>query len=164
MSKKRVSYLILGLVMMVLGGALFMIGISSVVGDTRITLDGSYYCNGMCDIGYLELETNEYEKLISEEKSFVVFVDQMGCDVADNLRKFTNDYFPPHGVKIYRMMFADVKESSLHEKVKYYPSLVVVSKGKVKVFLRADSDEDAGAFNDYSEFEKWVEKYIFTEI
>ncbi len=163
MNKKRIIGLIVGLVMVVLGAVLFMVGISNVVSDTQVKLDPSYYCNGACDEGYLEIGKDEFEELINKEKSFVVFVDQSACDAADRLRRFTSDYFPSHGVKIYRMMFSELKESSLHEKVKYYPSLVVVSKGKVRIFLRADADEDADMFNEYDKFVEWVKKYIYTE-
>ena len=61
---------------------------------------------------------------------------------------------------MYRMMFAEVKESSLHDQVKYYPSVVVVDKGRVRVWLRADSDEDAEMYNNYDVFNDWMGRYI----
>jgi hypothetical protein len=64
------------------------------------------------------------------------------------------------GVKAYRMMFSDVRNSSLHDYVKYYPSVVVVSRGKPIVWLRADADEDSDAYNDEEAFKKWLSKYL----
>jgi hypothetical protein len=61
------------------------------------------------------------------------------------------------GILAYRMMFEEVKESSLYTQVKYYPSVVVVSRGRVMAYLRADSDEDADKYNDYDAFKKWMD-------
>ena len=79
---------------------------------------------------------------------------------ADRLRGFVQDYAKEKGVKVYRMMFDEVKESSLHEQVKYYPSVAVLSKGKVAGWLRADADEDASAYNDFEAFKEWIDKYL----
>ena len=64
------------------------------------------------------------------------------------------------GVKVYRMMFEDARETSLHESVKYYPSVVVVRGGKPVAWLRADADEDADAYNEEGAFRVWVQKYL----
>ena len=77
----------------------------------------------------------------------MVFVDQGGCKTADNLRGFVLDYAKEKGLKVYRLFFGDMKETSMHDKVKYYPSVVMVSKGRIVGFLRADSDEDAVVYN-----------------
>lgn len=158
--KKKIGGLVVGLIAVVLGSVLFMFAVAGVFNNQMTVLDGEYYCEGTCESELEELTEESYEKLIEEKKSFVVFVDQIGCDTADKLRGFTNDYFPEQGVRIYKMMFSTLKETSLHEKVKYYPSLVVISKGTVKAFLRADSDEDAKVFNEYGSFIDWVNKRV----
>ena len=161
MPKKRIAYLILGLVMIITGSILFALAVSGVFDPLETELDAEYYCEGTCEEEFTELSKEDYEDLIKKKKSFVIFVDQSGCDGADRLRKFSSDYFSESGVKIYKMMFADLKETTLHEKVKYYPSLVVIRKGNVRAFLRADSDEDADAFNQYGSFIDWVNKHVF---
>ena len=160
MPKKRIAYLILGLVMIVTGSILFALAVSGVFDPSETELDAEYYCEGTCEEEFTELSKEDYEDLIKKKKSFVIFVDQSGCDGADRLRKFSSDYFSENGVKIYKMMFADLKETTLHEKVKYYPSLVVIRKGNVRAFLRADSDEDADAFNQYGSFIDWVNQHV----
>ena len=90
----------------------------------------------------------------------MVFVDQDGCTTADRLRGYVKDWAASAGVKVYRMMFSEVKESSLHDAVKYYPSVAVVSRGHVVGALRADSDEDAAAYNDYEAFRGWMGRWL----
>ena len=153
--------LVLGLLIVVVGGILFVVAVSGGFdGDSRAVLDAEYRCDGECGGGFMDLSPDEYERLVAEKKSFVVFVDQGGCKTADNLRGFVSDYADARGFKVYRMMFEDVKKTSLYDFVKYYPSVAVVSRGKVIGNLRADSDEDADAYNKYEAFEGWADKYL----
>ena len=151
--------LIVALVVVLFGSLLFM-GLVGWFGEAKITLDAEYICSEECDGEYMELTKDGYEELIEGKKSFIVFVDQDGCTTADTLRKYMRDWAKDAGAKAYRMMFEEVKESSLHEYIKYYPSVVLVDKGKVRVYLRADSDEDAKMYNDYTELENWIKRWI----
>ena len=152
--------LIVALVVVLLGSLVFVGAVAGWFDDSKVVLDAEYLCGDGCDGEYMELTKEGYEGLIGEKKSFVVLVDQNGCTTADRMRGYVQDWAIDAGVKVYRMMFEEVKESSLHEYVKYYPSVVVVEKGRVRVYLRADSDEDAGIYNDYGEFESWMEHWV----
>ncbi len=152
---------LLVLLLVVVGGAVLFVGATSGwFSSIKVVLDAEYYCGEECDGEFLELSGAEYEKLIKGGKSFVVFVDQSGCVTADKLKGYVKDWADGAGVKVYKMMFADARETSLHDYVKYYPSVVLVSKGKVIRFLRADSDEDAEMYNDSDAFKKWILKYL----
>ena len=134
--------------------------VSGWFGGGKVVLDVEYYCGESCDGEYLQLTGVEYEELVRDGGSFVVFVDQSGCTTADRLREYMSDYALETGIKVYRMMFAEAKETLLHDYVKYYPSVVVVSKGRVVGYLRADSDEDADYYNDYEAFRMWMRRYL----
>lgn len=159
--KKQIGVLglIVALVVVLFGGVLFVGAVSGWF-DSKTVLDAEYVCGGNCDEEFMELDATGYEGLVAAKKSFVVFVDQGGCTTADRLRGFVQDYAREKGVKVQRMMFEQVKESSLHEQVKYYPSVAIVSKGKVTGYLQADSDADAPAYNDYESFKNWMNKYL----
>ena len=145
---------------MVGGTVLFVGATSGWFGGGKVVLDTEYYCGESCNGEMMELTGMEYEELVRDGGSFVVFVDQSGCTTADRLREYVSDYVLEMGVKAYRMMFSEVKETSLHDFVKYYPSVVVVSKGRVAGYLRADSDEDVDIYNDYGAFRKWMGRYL----
>ena len=158
-----VGKLVLALVVVVLSGVLFVGAASGWFdGGKKVVLDAEYVCRAECDGEFLEgeseagLNAREYEELIAAKKSFILLVDQGGCTTAERLKGYMRDFMKEAGGKAYRMMFSEVKNSSLHEKVKYYPSVVVVSRGEVIGFLRADSDEDAKMYNDYEEFKGWL--------
>ena len=152
--------LVISLVVVLFGSILFVGAVSGWFDGQKVTLDAEYVCGEGCDGDFLELDAAGYQALVEAGKSFVVFVDQGGCTTADRLRGYAADYAREAGIKVYRMMFSEVKESALHEAVHYYPSFAVVSKGSVVAALQADSDADAPAYNDYTEFTKWVKRYL----
>lgn len=152
--------LIVALVIVLIGGLIFMGAVAGWFDDPKVVIDGEYVCDNESGCDYMELTAGEYDELVKTQKSFVVFVDQDGCTTADRLRGYVSDWATSRGMKVYRMMFAEVKESSLHDQVKYYPSVVVVDKGVVRAWLRADSDEDAEMYNNYDAFNEWMGRYL----
>ena len=156
----RALILTIAPVVLLLVGLLIAAAAVGWFNDPKVSLDPEYYCSDDCGGEYLELSKENYEKLIADKKSFIIFLDQRGCETADTLRSFVMDFARSKGVKVYKMMFEDEKETSLHDVIKYYPSVVMISKGKVVGYLRADSDEDAPAYNNYEDFEKWIRRYL----
>lgn len=149
--------LVVALVVVLFGGVLFVGAASGWFDDPKVKLDVEYYADGA---EFMELSAGEYEGLVEARKSFVVMVDQVGCTTADRLREYVTQYMTETGILVYKMMFSEVKESSLNEAVKYYPSVVVVGKGAVRGYLRADSDDDAEAYNNYDAFKEWMGEYL----
>ena len=156
--KKQIVGLILALILVVGGGVLFVGMAAGWFSSPVVRVDTEYLCSSEC--GFDDLDANKYEQMVNDKKSFVVFVDQNGCKTADNLEGFVKDYAGAHGFEVFRLMFEEMKKTSMHESVKYYPSVVLVSGGKVTYWLRGDSDEDAPMYNDYDEFEKWMDGKI----
>ena len=153
----KVWQLVVGLLLVVGGTVGFILAVSGVFNDPKAEISAEYLCGENCDGEYIELSPAEYSSLIDEKKSFVVFVDQDGCTTADTLEGYVRDFAATRGFKVFRMMFSDVKKTSLYDFVKYYPSVAVMSNGKVIGWLRADADEDAAAYNNYDDFLGWVE-------
>ena len=149
--------LVVALIVVLIGGVLFVGAVSGWFDDTKVKLDEEYYADGA---EFMELSAGEYEGLVEAKKSFVVMVDQSGCTTADRLREYVTRYMTETGILVYKMMFEQVKESSLHDHVRYYPSVVVVDKGVVRGYLRADSDEDAEMYNNYDAFKEWMKRYL----
>lgn len=159
--KKTIIFLVAALILVTLGTVLFVGAVSGwFSGPMVATIDDEYRCINNCVLELSEITGEEYEKMVRESKSFVVLIDQGGCVTAGKLREFAYDYSNSRGFTIFKISFADVKESSLGEYVKYYPSVAVISKGKVLTFLRADSDEDSPAYNTYSDFKAYLDSFV----
>ena len=158
----QIAGLIVALVVILIGGLVFAGAVSGWFDGPKVALDSEYYCDGQnCpDNEFLELTTEEYDELANAKKTFIVFVDKDGCTTADKMRTFITDYAKEKGIKVYRIAYEDMKETTMYELVKYYPSVVIVTKGKVFKFLRADSDEDVDAFESKEAFNAWMGKYL----
>ena len=159
-SRLKVWQQVLMLIAVVGLTTLFIGAVAGWFEQKKVAIDEEYYCSEECDGEYLDIDASEYDKLVGEKKSFVVLIDQGGCKTADRLREYAREYSKEAGVRVYRMMFEEMKKTQLHDNVKYYPSVVLVSKGSPVVWLRADEDEDADEYNDYDSFKKWMKEYL----
>ena len=149
--------LVMLLIMMVGGGVLFMGSMAGWFDSKKVVVDEEMFCETECDKYLVDIDAASYEELVKGRKSFILLIDQNGCDTADRVRSFISEYAKEHGVKVYRMMFSDMKETALHDIVKYYPSVVLVSKGAPMVWLKADENNDSDKYNNYETFREWVD-------
>ena len=108
----------------------------------------------------IDISKDEYEKLIEEKKSFVVMVDKPDCYTTADMRKRMSEFPDDMQFRYYRIMWTQAKESSLHEYVKYVPSVAIIHNGSVVDFLNADSDEDTAKYNDAQALQDWLKEYI----
>ena len=104
----------------------------------------------------VDLSMSDYNKIISDKKSGLIFVDQNGCVTAEKMRKFIDEISAENNMKFYRMMWSEAKEVMPHEEVPYYPSLVIIKDGNIIASLRANSDEDGPIYNDKKLLEDWI--------
>lgn len=153
MSRSRKLCIIFGIVFLLAGafGILF-----SVFSNQKFKLDDDQFGSSE----FVRISGEEYEKLKEEKKSFLVFVDQDGCITADGLEKISKETMDEKNLKVYEIMFADTRETSMFEKVKYYPSFVIIKNGEIVSWLKADADEDVERYKDKAELNLWLDKYI----
>ena len=155
---KRRKWKIIGVTMggVVIAGLIVGLIIFMMVRPWPVKLADEYY--GESEM--MTLTKDEYEKLLAEGKSFVVMVDNAGCTTTERMRGMMAEFPGEMQFKYYQMMWPEAMESSLHEYVKYFPSVVVVKDGKVAYYLRADADEDAIYYNSGDELEKWLRERV----
>ena len=160
MKNWKIWQLVIGLILVVGGTVVFILAVSGVFSSPRAEISVEYLCGDDCSGEYIEIGVDEYEKLIEEKKSLVVFVDQGGCTTADRLEGYVSDWAKDKGVKPFKIMYEQMKKTSLADSVKFYPSVAVISNGKPIGWLRADEDEDSDAYNNYDAFLTWIQKYL----
>lgn len=108
----------------------------------------------------IDIDKNDYEKLLEDKKSFVVMIDKPDCYTTANMREYMASFPEDMQFKYYRIMWSQARESSLHEKVKYVPSVAIIQNGAVVDFLDANSDEDVSKFNSAETLQSWLKEYI----
>jgi hypothetical protein len=117
-------------------------------------LDDEYY--GASEA--IDIDADGYEQLIKDKKSFVIMVDKPQCYTTTNMREWMTNF--PEKFKYYRIMLEELQQSSLHEKVKYVPSLALIRKGEVVDFLDADAEEDVPMYNNADSLREWIKEHV----
>ena len=102
--RNRILVILVGIVL-VFAAVVFAIRDGNIFGGGKVILSEEY-------VGefkeYNDLSAEEYENLIGEEKSFVLFVDQNGCNTAVILKGFVEDWAREAGVKVQKIMFSEM--------------------------------------------------------
>ena len=132
--------------------AVIMINISG----GRFRLDADDYGESV----EVYIDDKEYTEMISQKRSFIVMVDKPGCvttsDISDWLQKYPDEM----KFKYYNLRWSYAKKTSLHDYVKFTPSIALIREGEVVAWLRADSDEDKSYYEDSEALKSWLKKYI----
>lgn len=151
----KLRNIFIALVSLVYIAAVATCGIYAATHQTFL-LDQAYYGSSE----QINIDAAEYEQLVDEKASFVLFVDMTGCITAEGLRTMTSEIAAENQIQFLHIMWPEAKTTSLHGPVKYYPSIVIVHNGEIVDFLQADSDEDAKYYNSKDELANWLMHYI----
>ena len=127
-----------------------------VTRQTPVTLSPEYYDA----TAVIDINQDQYDQLIKDEKSFVIMVDNPGCTTTARMREFLNDLPTEHQFVYYKIMWQDAKVTDLHNYIKYFPSLAIIDHGRVAYYLSADSDQDAPYYNNATDLANWLETRI----
>ncbi len=107
-----------------------------------------------------DLTQAEYEQMIVSERSFVLMVDNPGCVTTANMREMMSNFSDDLKFTYYRIFWQDTKNTNIRNYIKYFPSILIIDKGKVIKALQADSDDDAKYYNNAEDLKTWLETYI----
>ena len=125
-------------------------------GNQKFYLEDKYYGNG----NYEEIEASELDALIDDRESFVLFVYQPGCVNSANFEKVLDEFIDDEDILIKRIAFSDIKDTSIGDDIKYYPSFAIFNKGTMVDYLDAESSEDLNYYNSLSDFKDWFTSYV----
>lgn len=122
-------------------------------GIERIYLTDSYYNNGNF------VEVNDLNNL--DNDTYVVFAYNNFCNFSVPCDKIFESFMTKYDIDFIKIPFDKFKETYLYDEVKYAPTIIVVSEGKVITYLDANKDEDLDKYQDEKAFEKWLNNYIY---
>lgn len=109
---------------------------------------------------FSELEANKLEDLIKEKESFAIFIYQPLCINSYNFNKVITEFAYQYQMSFYKMEYSKIANTILENKIKYYPSFVIINKGVIVDYLDAESDNDLNAYNSLEGFKSWFSKYV----
>lgn len=120
------------------------------------SLEKKYYNNNEI----IEIDKNEFDKLLKNKESFVVFIYELNCITSNDFSKILTEFSNKNDISIYKMSFNNMKNTELNNKIKFYPSLALFNKGVLADYLDAEADEDKKYYKSIDELEKWFFNYI----
>ena len=122
----------------------------------------TFYLESECysNSGIIEIDNNKFNELVQNKKSFVVFIYDPICITSNNFSEILTEFSSDNQIKFYKMSFENMKSTELNNKIKFYPSLVLINKGKLVDYLDAESDEDKEYYKNIDAFEKWFYSYV----
>ena len=98
-----------------------------------------------------------FENIVKEKKDFVLYVSLPICNGdAAKFKEFVLDFQHKNKVSFYYLTSDYIKDTSVYETVKYFPSVIIYKDGKIINYLRYDSDEDKEYYKSYDGFSKWL--------
>ena len=109
----------------------------------------------------LTINKEELLELEKNKESFIVYITTEGicaCTVAFDpiIEEFINKY----NLTFYFFEFRNKKDTTLDKYVIHSPSVVIYQNGKIKEYLKYDSDEHIKYYESLEGFETWFKKYV----
>ena len=108
-----------------------------------------------------DISVEEFEKLESEDKSFLLFVYLPGCTSCAAFSEVITEFHENNQVEVYSISINEVKDTTIMKHIKYAPSLFIFNKGKVVDCLDATSDKDKPMLTEVNSFKSWLEEYVY---
>lgn len=107
-----------------------------------------------------EITSGEFEKLIEDQKSFVVIAHMEFCPAETPLTTTAEQLANDDGYTFYALKADEFKQTSLASEVTYLPSAAIYHDGKLVKYLDAESDEDIPYYQSAEGLRNWLNKYI----
>lgn len=157
MKRNRIIFVVVIILILVVLGVLLLTNRSKKV--EKFHLEDEYYN----ELGLVTVEPDDFEKLLSEKKNFLLFIYNDVCSFKIPCDTIYDKVAKDNKFEILQMNFREFKDTSLYGKVKYAPSVIVIKKGKIVDFLDAESNEDLDRYQDGDKFLDWLSNYIYFE-
>ncbi len=154
--KKKVLFILLGVVLLIATSLVVIFSNKDNKNIEPFYLEDKYYESKEMT----EIKNEELNDLIDKKESFIVFVYQTQCAASSKFEDVLLEFLEENQVRMYKVLFSNIKETKLGKKLKYYPSFLIYHKGELVDYLRSDKDEDVEYFKTKEGFKKWLTKYV----
>lgn len=125
--------------------------------NKKFYLDDEYYDNG----SYIEITKEKLDELQNNKSSYLIFTYNSYCTFKVPCDNIFEEVMKKYNISIYSMPYELMKQTFIHDKVTYAPSIIIINKGNIVTFLDPEKDDDLNKYQDANEFEKWLGEYIY---
>lgn len=110
---------------------------------------------------------NYVNNLLKNKESFVMTVyADVGCgdDDEETARTRAIQFAKENNIYFYDIDYDFFEQTDLYLDVKYAPAVLIYKNGKIYTYTDPESDEDYENIKSQKAFNKWMKKYIITDI
>lgn len=108
-------------------------------------------------------KANMINTLVNKKASFILAVSQADIcmsQVNNDARLNAIEFGRKNNIYVYDIGLLVYKQTVFYKKYKYTPLVIIVNKGEVVAYTDPNKDSDKKLYKNYSDFEKWMKKYI----
>ncbi len=121
----------------------------------RFYLENKYYNKGE----FITIDSSKFDDI--KDESYVLFTYNNYCAFQVSCEDIFKSFMELYKIDFISIPVDEFKKTSLHDTVKYAPSIILVNKGKIVAYLDADKDEDLDKYQDSEVFAKWMNEYVY---
>lgn len=125
--------------------------------NQKVYLSDKYYNEGV----YIDVVSSDLDKL--KDDTYLLNIYNQFCNFKIPCEKIFLETMTKYKIDVLSMGIDEYKKTSYFNEVRYAPSIIVISKGKVLAYLDANKDEDLNKYQDSDEFESWLSEHIYLE-
>ena len=155
MNKKLIIIIVVLVVLIGIGSSIMYFSKK----NEKFYIEDTYYNKG----GLKDTTIKEVNNLVKNKKSFILFTYNDFCTFSVPCDSVFEEASNKMNIEILQIPYRDFKETVLHKKIKYGPSVIIIKEGKVVKYLDAEKDKDKELYQDVSKFNTWLKKYIYVE-
>lgn len=123
-----------------------------IVENNPVVIDAEFYS----EEGQKKITADELKAAIDQKKSFVLFVSYPICsEETAQFKEYVREFQEKNKISFYYITTDDIDGTVVKDTIKYFPTVAVFEKGKIKNYLRFDSDEDLQYYKSIEGFSKW---------
>ena len=121
----------------------------------KFYLNKNYYNKGE----YISVDSRGLENI--KNNSMIIYTYNNFCNLPIHCENIFKEFMDKYQIDFISIPFAEFKKTSFYQDVSFAPSIVIVNKGKIVDYLKADSDNDYDKYQNTDVFEKWLSDYIY---
>lgn len=122
---------------------------------TKVYLSDEYYK----DSKFISIAANEVDSL--KDDTYLLYTYNNYCTLEVPCEDIFNSFMSLYNISIKSIPFDEYKKTSFYKKVKYAPTVILISKEKIITYLDANNDNDLDKYQDITAFTEWLNTYIY---
>ena len=135
---------------------IILLTLTACTSTQKTYLENKYYNEG----NFIEIKNIDN----LENETYILYTYNNYCTFEKPCEDVFKEYMEKYKIDILKIQFDNFKKTSLYKQVKYGPSIIIVKNNKILAYLDANKKQDKQKYQDITEFENWINKYIYTKV